>query len=235
MENQRDRVAEIHLTYRCDLSCFSCNRAGFVKQIPIPDLTLVRFTDTLDQIERLGFLKRLMIIGGEPTLHPECLDLMRLGESRHFEQAIWSNGYSRHSRAILATIGQERIGGVVRGTQKPKGRQENFSTQTIYCSPIDCGLTRVAPCKWGTVCGYSVDELGITVCSIGGPIAHYTCTGAYTQNLDDLLNPDWVKQSLQLLCRHCGAFLDDELKDRLETSNVNGTLMTQTWIDAFGL
>ncbi len=237
--DQRSRAAEIHLTYRCNLDCPGCNRACFIKKPPIPDLTLSTFTNILDQIEELGFSKRLMIIGGEPTLHPKCLDFLRLAKPRGFEQIIWSNGYSQSSQVVLTTIAEECLGRIIYTTQKPNGCQEPFLTQTIYCSPVDCKRERQPGslgCKWCVLNGYSVDESGITPCPIGGTVACYVCLAeARTQDLNDLLNPDWVRHSFQLLCHHCGAFLDGRLKKRPEVSSIEGTLMTRTWINGFGL
>ncbi len=235
--DQSKRVAGIYVTYRCDLDCPGCNSAGFIKYPTIPELTLLKFNRLLDQIESLGFFKYLEILGGEPTLHSKCLDFMQLAIARNFRVVIWSNAYSPLAKSVLATVRRKRIGGISYITQKPNGSQKNFlsfgcNTKTIYCSPADCGIERVG-CNW-LRCGYSINELGITACNIGGLIAHYTCPKAYTQSLSDFLNPGWIERSFRLLCRHCGAFLDNELKDRPEVSDVNGTLMTQTWINAFG-
>ena len=236
--NQASRIAGVYLTYRCDLDCPGCNSACFVKHPTIPDLTLPKFTSLLDQVESLGFRKHLEILGGEPTLHLRCLDFIRVAKARDFGVVIWSNNYGPLAKTVLAAIRPKRgkAGEINLVTQKPNGRWKDPPmrwTRTIYCSPADCGLQRLG--CWWVRCGYSVNELGIAVCNIGGLLAHYTCPEVYTRNLADLLDPSWVERSYRMLCRHCGAFLDDDLRDRPEVSNVNGTLMTETWIKAFGL
>ena len=236
--DQRKRQLEFHVTYRCDLRCRGCNRAGFLGQTHIPDMTLDTFTGTLEEIEELGFSKSILIIGGEPSLHPQCLEFLRVAKARGFEQSLWTNCYNDAAKELVKITEQEELAHAVRRTWKARGVPERFhksTTWTVYCSPADCGMER-APCGWGAGCGPSVDELGITPCPIGGVMAAYVCSPkASTKTLRDLLSSDWLHQSFKELCKHCGAFMDDELRDRPEVTSINDTLMTKTWIDAFGV
>lgn len=227
MLDQRVRKAEMHLTYKCDLDCPGCNRACFNKHSIPPDMTKQTFVHTLDEIERLGFMKTLVIIGGEPTLHRDCVDFLRIGHDRGFEQHLWSNSYSQLAKDKVATVREEGLARVIEGTHKLNGAMPGFNNPSIFCSPADLGVTR-SPCKWGDGtygCGYSVDEQGCTPCPIGGMIAHYTAR----QLLVSLRDLEPIEMHPEL-CKHCGAFTKPN--DR-ETTNVNGTSMTKTWMEIF--
>jgi hypothetical protein len=235
--DQRRRPAEMHLTYRCDLGCPTCNRACFVQPPVVPDMSLGRFVDTLNQIESLDFVKRLVIIGGEPTLHPEFLTLLKIGHDRGFDQTIWSNGYSSKAKQLLSQVQESGVASIYWATHKERGPQKEFNVKTIFCSPKDCGKPRKEPgCLWLTKgCGYSVDELGITPCPIGGAIEGWVCLqGSRTNSLDDLLDLRWLGASLSRLCKHCGAFMGG-MDRHPSVVKVRCTPMSPTWLRAFNL
>ena len=239
MLDQRTRKAELHLTYKCDLDCPGCNRGCFNKKNLPPDMTLGTFDNTLNEIEDLGFAKDLVFIGGEPTLHRECIEFMRTGAERGFRQTIWSNSYSSLAKSKIGQIIKEDLATVVTGTHKLNGAATGFSNPYIFCSPVDLGTERVAPCKWGTGesgCGYSVDENQCTPCPIGGIIAHFSTPNTLAP-LKFLLRAEYMNRVFQDLCGRCGSFLQlDECWNHVKRSkieNVNGTLMTEFWRKAF--
>lgn len=176
-----------------------------------------------------------MIIGGEPTLHRECVDFLRIGHSRGFAQSIWSNAYSPLAKTKIGIIREEGTATVVEGTHKLNGAVSGFYNPYIFCSPVDMGVTR-NPCKWGTLCGYSVDEASCTPCPIGGMIAHYTARQTLVP-LEQLLNQDYLDTVYQDLCKHCGSFLPGDpcwkKADQSKIVEVNGTKMTKTWMEIF--
>jgi len=63
--------AEIHCTYRCSLSCRFCNRNSFLREAHTIDLSVEDLVDFLNQARDIGYYPGILIIGGEPTLHPD--------------------------------------------------------------------------------------------------------------------------------------------------------------------
>lgn len=233
------RAAELHLTYRCNLACCACSRACFHKEGHTRDMSEWTFLNTLDKIEKLGFRKELVYIGGEPTLHPQILDFMRIGKSRGFRQHIYSNAYTQKSRDILHRIRIRHLARTIATTEKLSGSVEKFNNPWIFCSAVDMGTSRYRPCRYGTGkhgAGYSVDELGCTPCCIGGEIAKRMAPEVL-QPIERLKDDKYIKAAFELMCQHCGSFLHHDRCwkkcDQTGVVNVKGTAMTQTWIKAF--
>lgn len=70
--------AEIHCTYRCSLSCRFCNRNSFLREAHTIDLSVEDLVEFLNQARDLGYYPGIVLIGGEPTLHPDFDEICRL-------------------------------------------------------------------------------------------------------------------------------------------------------------
>ena len=244
-------AAEIHLTYRCDLACRTCNRACFVKPRIIEDLTIEAFEEFLEDTLLSGMpVKYLILLGGEPTLHRDLQRFIALSSAYvkrlAGEVEIWSNGFSRRARNILDGI--QACGDascrVVTETQKPGGSVD-FPMNTMYVSPLDLGIPRRSPCGWHTchphvergakrvTCGISVDSRGYTVCPLGGAITRVIAPHAIARRVKDLVDRDYVAWQTNELCRHCGVGMLFPAAVLDKVPRVAGTLMTRTWSDGF--
>lgn len=244
-------AAEVHLTYRCDLACRTCNRACFVKPALIKDMTIGAFEDFLRDSTRLGMqLKFLILLGGEPTLHkdlPQFIDLSKAHVKKlNGEVEVFSNGFSARAKAILSEIKTCRDGlcRVVDWTAKPGGSVE-FGMNTMFVSPVDVGVPREKPCSWHScfpnvdrvskrvTCGISVDSQGYTVCPLGGAISRVIAPHATTSRLGDLLDREYVAWQTNELCRHCGAQMSFPPEALEGIPRIAGTLMSPTWAVGF--
>ena len=227
--------AEFHLTYRCDLACSTCNRACFLPA-QTPDMTLDDAEEFCRQAKELDWHPRIMIIGGEPTLHHDFIRFCEI--ARQFTGSpsrveVWSNGYSARATARLGIVQDEDLATVIVGTQK-NGPVEQ-PVKDIFLDPADYGESR-EPC--GTHaryadpdCGISVDHEGYTVCCMGGAIDGVLGLGVRTKRLADLFDEDFAARQTASLCQYCGQHLGTDGK--LETAtNYRGTWLSPTWAAA---
>jgi MoaA/NifB/PqqE/SkfB family radical SAM enzyme len=60
-------ILELHLTYRCNLACWYCNRGCRLWTGHTPDLSRERIRAI---VKGAGEVEKFVLIGGEPTLHP---------------------------------------------------------------------------------------------------------------------------------------------------------------------
>lgn len=173
----RDRI-EIDITYACNLHCLNCNRS--VTQAPENlhlDHGAVRaFVDT--SIARGKRWRRMRILGGEPTLHPQfheiVAELLRYRDS--FPECVVevvSNGYGVFVEAQLARLPREVW---IDNSLKTSRIQPQFGP--FNDAPIDDpAYARVDyrnGCAIASDCGMGLTPTGYYPCAIAGGIERNT-------------------------------------------------------------
>ncbi len=230
----KSEKAEWHLTYRCNLSCASCNRACFLPA-QTADMTIDDAREFCRQASELGWKPRIILIGGEPTLHPEFLRFVEIAaEFAPGRVEVWSNGFGPISRALLDRVRRDELAEVIEGTHKDSSvAHEVFD---IFLAPADFNVAR-EPCGTHSRftqpdCGISVDHEGYTVCCMGGAIDGVLRLDARTKRLADLWDPAFAVRQTEALCRHCGQHLGIDGRKIARSKIIRGTLMSPTWIEA---
>ena len=181
-------TAEWNITYTCDLACITCQKLSFLPA-KTRDMTERDATDFINQCVARNWKPRIILIGGEPTLHKDVFQFIEIAHRfnpGHVE--IWSNGYSNRAKRVLQRIQSDG---------KCCVRKEGWKTSSIvhsitdyFLAPVDFGETR-KPCGVHSSnggCGISVDSEGYTICPIGGTIASWLKLPIKTKVLNDLLN-----------------------------------------------
>jgi hypothetical protein len=226
----RDRI-DIDITWNCNLRCFHCNRS--CQQAPTEEHMTVgqvrRFLqETLDRGVRW---KKIHLIGGEPTLHPqfdEILAMMlefRRGHSPGTNVMVTTNGFGPEVNDVLARIPAEVD---LRNTRKTSRRQDDFIPFNL--APRDSA--EYARTDFRNACCVTRDAgIGLT------PNGYYPCVGAgsidrifgFDCGRKTLPDPeDGMLEDLTRFCSLCGFF-------RLNyTSEVRmGPLLSETWRKAY--
>src|SRR5512147_2280038 len=96
-ERNRDFV-EIDVTYVCNLRCPGCNRS--CAQAPTAEMMTLTEVEkfTRESIRKDYRWKRIRIVGGEPTLHPQIAEIIKA-------LAGYKHGFSPETRLMLVTNG----------------------------------------------------------------------------------------------------------------------------------
>jgi len=85
----------IEITDLCDLKCKNCIASIDKKNTPIVHLTIEQLQSLLRTLEKMNF-KHIILGGGEPTLHPNIYDMVKLikeYKENYFYLTIKSNGH----------------------------------------------------------------------------------------------------------------------------------------------
>jgi hypothetical protein len=205
-----DRII-IDLNHCCDLSCPDCNRSCAVDQAPADEFI------SLDEIRRFVAesvaagrrWRRIMLEGGEPTLHPELEGILaelrryRSSHAPECEIELCSNGHGPLARRVLDGLpGDIRV----KDSAKSAGRQKHHFGFNV--APID--LDGFAAAEYGHGCYIQpIFGLGLTR---NGYYPHPICGGidrvfGFDIGLKSLPAPGAdLSAQMRRLCPLCGHF-----------------------------
>lgn len=205
----RDKL-EIDITYLCNLHCLNCNRS--VRQArEALHMPLERVRGCVDEwIARGKRWSRIRVLGGEPTLHPQFVDIVEeLRRYRAWHPAcvveVVTNGHGERVRAQLDRLPKDVW---VENSKKADPVQISFGPFNL--APADDPAYREADFSNGCAiiedCGMGLTPLGYYPCAVAGGIDRITGTGLGHAALPN--DADGMETALRELCRLCGRFRD---------------------------
>lgn len=228
---RRSRNAvEVDITYACNLKCFNCNRS--CQQDPTGvRMSTEQMRHFLEESRGRGIRwKSIRLLGGEPTSHPQFLEIVNLvleyrdKFSPKTRIEIFTNGNGERANRMLSLLPP---GVQVNNTAKVTNVQREF--QTFNVAPIDLeeyhGADFSNGCGVTEVCGIGVTPYGYYPCAIAGAIDR-----TFGLNLGRKALPerhDDMKEELRTFCALCGMF-------KAPTGELlNGPVMSPTWAKAY--
>ena len=234
--------AALNFTFACNLACVGCDRASFIKPEHSPPMTKERLGRFFEEVKSTGLeLKRMRIVGGEPTLHPDFFEMTKMcmeysrGVGHRCNVRIFSNHHTQETRDILIEVKKRHPRLQMMGGHKRKRAVFPRATRYEYVSPLDAGMVCNDPCpNMGSrrKCGNGVDEVGYSLCPTAGPIDAILGLGARATTLKQMLDREFVDWQAKEICGRCGNFMayaDDEFP---ELWDCNGTPVSKTYRDA---
>tara|TARA_R110002074_G_scaffold106618_1_gene230379 strand:+ start:29395 stop:30180 length:786 start_codon:yes stop_codon:yes gene_type:complete len=205
----RDLI-EIDLTYLCNLRCNNCNRSSAqapeARHISISQIR--QFVD--DSIAQKRHWRRIRILGGEPTLHPEFLQIMetliKLKEvAPKTIIEVVTNGFGAKVNAILDRVPE---GVQVENSAKSQNIQPGFGPFNM--APIDSWQYAFADyrngCDIAQSCGIGLTPQGYYPCAVAGGIDRVLGLERGRQSIPH--SGDDMRDLMAEACRLCGRFRD---------------------------
>lgn len=226
---------EIDITYRCNLYCLNCNRS--VRQAPEElDISIHLIHEFVNQsLRREIKWKRIRILGGEPTLHPNFIEIVHiLNQYTLFnsdcEIQVVTNGYSKQTIELLKQLPKDIW---IENTRKVSPNQTRFAP----FNNAPCDIPHLANkdftngCAIMEECGMGLTPLGYYPCAISGGIdriAKLELGRASIPNKNDkMLN------EVSELCRFCGRFIDGHFIPLNLRMPLEQETMSQTWKELY--
>ena len=225
----RDLI-EIDITYLCNLHCLNCNRS--VRQArEAMHIELDAIRSFVDQsLERQKRWNRIRVLGGEPTLHPQFMEIIaELERYRAWYPAclieVVTNGYGDRVEAQLAKLPKHIW---IDNSRKRDEVQTGF--RPFNEAPIDDRRYRHADFANGCAimhdCGMGLTPLGYYPCAVAGGIERITGREHGQDRLPD--DADDMQGAARALCRLCGRFQDGHyvpknLREPLEEERISPT------------
>ncbi len=228
-------VLQIDLTHLCTLACHNCDR-----HIDIAPATIDQNV-TFEQIERLinesieadHKWECIMIIGGEPTIHPQFREIVKMivaykdNYNKDMEIKLASNGHTKKTREELKWVEDNYPFVYIDNTSKTSNIQEHFIN--IRNAPKDripesthferCHL----PCYGGMAFNYS----GFYGCGTGGATAKIFGYDIGIKSVKDLTYEN-LEKMYNIICPLCGHWDCEESSKELN----NQTNFSKSWVKA---
>lgn len=215
---------EWHLTYRCNLGCKACSRCSWLPRPHTPDMTIADARECMRQADYIGWRQlpgpgngaeppRIIIIGGEPTLHPDFMEFVKMAAdwSGTYVQ-VFSNGFTQQSRDLLeearltysASINTEGFKTASRAKPEDEAGAQLWNMET-YVSPAEAGMSlKLCYCHSFVICGIGVDSTGYSPCPIGLSVSSILGVPGKTNRLADLWDVQKCYDMTRAMCSHCG-------------------------------
>jgi hypothetical protein len=204
----RDAI-EIDITYVCNLRCNNCNRS--ITQAP--EKTHMSIA-TIEAFVRNSILhnkhwRTIRLLGGEPTLHPQFLDILDIlrryrGFAPDCTIQVVTNGFGKAVQAMMQRIPPDIV--VENSAKNGQKVQPGFGPFNL--APADDPAFAKADytngCSIMQECGMGLTPTGYYQCAVAGGIDRLLRTqhGYASLPADD----DDMLELSRKLCRLCGHF-----------------------------
>lgn len=208
MYQRSQNLIELDITYACNLKCFSCNRSCGLA--PTDDhLTLEQVRRFIrESIDMNISWKRIRLLGGEPTMHPQLSELVQ--ELKSFREQhcpdvlieLVTNGVGSDCAEILAKLGPDIK---VINTSK-KSKSNIFLGFNV--APRDLFLYRFADYSCGCwvpeFCGINLSPYGYYCCGAGAGIDRVFGFNVGRKSMPE--SSDSMRDQMEVLCGYCVHF-----------------------------
>ncbi len=216
---------ELIITYCCNRQCYNCQ--AMVRQAPSKDAMTVEQIKKFicETVEEKIKWNTIRIMGGEPTLHPNIEEIVRLlceyriQYSVNTKIVIVTNGYGDYVESVIKSI-SDHYDIVIENSNKMSDYHEDFVE--INNAPLDLDLYDEDEYKRGcwitSLCGIALDLHGYYMCSTAAAIDRVVGYDIGIKSLSRV--PKSINTSRETFCKLCGHF-NSKINDAIDF-NVNG-------------
>jgi hypothetical protein len=216
-------VLEIAITYICNVRCNNC--LALSPQAPTrrsEDMTLADIQQFIsDSIACRYPWRWIKLHGGEPTLHPQFMDICRAFQEYKVQNpaarlSVVSN--DSHPDQVAAAM---QLGLDPQISSKVKDNTDKFGNKLAYVpvniSPKDMGQPTQSGCWIPEQCGIALNNLGFWPCGPAAAAARVFNYEAPVKRVQDL-SVDKLK-TMYKHCEHCGFGIVQERRFEQITSS----------------
>jgi Radical SAM superfamily len=207
---------EIEITTACNRTCPNCDRSC-VQAPSNTHMSLEQVRHFVAESQGLCWLwEEVVLIGGEPTLHPDFLEIVKILKPLVHNRPMYVPG-----RLIVATNGSNpdiirRAGGL-----EVQGQNDIKNYDAFNQAPRDLGMSAAELCWIGDTCGIGLSRHGYYFCGAAAGIDRVFGLGAGVLNLADV----GKVMDHTALCGLCGH------KHGRKARDLPG--MSKSWVDAY--
>lgn len=227
---------EIDITHMCTLRCHNCDRGISIAPGDIKhNMELSQLKKFIIQsIANKYQWQQIRIMGGEPTLHPNFKEIVKLfndykeEHNKDLKLIISTNGYAKETILKVEWVKENYPNIEIENTSKKNNFQRDFNM--IHIAPCDIHDNeykyKYNGCWTTEACAIGLNYSGFYCCAVGGAIARIFNYDIGIKNIEDI-NVENFEKMFGLLCSKCGRY--HEIK--VDNSNIE-TILSPTWKSA---
>jgi uncharacterized radical SAM superfamily Fe-S cluster-containing enzyme len=229
-------LLEMDITYACNLKCNNCNRS--CAQAPSNEqMTVAQIQKFIKQsIESGRRFKRIRILGGEPLIHPDIIEIINSivnyceSESTDTIIEVSTNGYGEKVKETINSI-PSWIN--VINSYKTSPEIENFEPFNLApCDLTDFIQKDYENACWIThECGIGLNKYGFYHCAVAAGIDRVIGLDIGLKELPR--NENGFIEQKRKLCGYCGHFLNRERIHTQDRSKIFSPQITESWKIAY--
>ena len=235
-QHRRSRtMIEIDITYACNLLCHNCNRscAQAPEALHMPLSMIRRFVQESEA--RSKRWKRIRVLGGEPTLHPEfpaVVEVLHRYSQKHpgCVLEVVTNGHGPQVQGRIARLPADVL---VDNSAKTSRVQPDFGPFNL--APVDDLRFSLADfcngCFVMRDCGMGLTPLGYYPCAVAGGIDRILGAGLGGAHLPP--DDDDMLEAARRLCGLCGRFRDGHFVPRVLRPELRRSTTSRTWRELY--
>ena len=217
---------ELEIITKCSMKCYHCDRS--CRQAPSDEyMTLDQIKYFIDEsIKTNNKWLFIVLIGGEPTLHPniyEICDLFidyKLKHSPNTKITISTNGVTTETKEVLANLPD-----IIHHENSSKTSIKNTLFYTFNIAPVDLEKYSNAEtdfskgCKTVSTAGSALTRYGYYSCGAAASIDRVLGLDIGIKSFNQITEEKFRTQ-LSLLCGYCG-FFESKIMDESELKAVS--------------
>lgn len=202
---------QLDLNYVCDLGCYKCDRHLDVAPGSGDENVLLEQVARMlnESVEENYMWKAMLILGGEPTLHPQFREIVELiceYRTRFNPQMrirMASNGYSSKAKLELKWVSERHPEILVVDTKKKSRVQEDFVNVRMAPKDLYPDRTEFRRCEIPCYSGLGFNYSGFYGCATGGATARIFGLDIGIKSIKNLTYEN-MEKFYQKVCPLCG-------------------------------
>ena len=211
---------EIELTSFCNMRCDRCNR--LVESAPTQEMmTVDQIKKLVKESNELGYRwSDIRVMGGEPTLHPDIIEILQLLKSINNVGLvrIITNGTGEKVQSVLEKIRSLPIDIPISDSsvryskyKRINGKLRVLDYSNMLNAPIDMNINTIYSCQIGGTCGLALNRYGYTSCGCSAAIGRVANLDYFIKDLKDVTTKKCFEQ-LYIACSLCGGNMSHHVK-----------------------
>lgn len=204
----------LDITTACNMNCFNCEASCY--QAPSSEgMSLKQINKFVNESIKLRYYwSAIKLRGGEPTLHPQFFDILKLIKkykdfNHNCKIIIVTNGIGKKVREILSNLPD--WAGITNSGFNKKNSKQNYTFNSYNVAPIDLisykfftdftkGCIRIQKCY-----GLALSRYGYYPCCPGANVDRVFGFDLGIKKLS-FVNKLNLQNQMKILCKYCGHF-----------------------------